>query len=144
MLHSSTHHLCWRGSRRIRSGIDCQRNCFRSSKYATTYHTYSIYITKAGGIMNKTKASEEKKLTLLLLFWFFGLLSVHRFYTGKYFTGGLQLLTLGLTGMMVHTRIEIPSVISGGILFLWLVIDFMHIIMGKFTDKEGKPIVDWV
>lgn len=94
--------------------------------------------------MNKTQASEEKKLTLLLLFWFFGLLSVHRFYTGKYLTGGLQLLTLVLTGVLVHLRVEILSVIWGGLLFLWLVIDFMHIIMGKFTDKEGSPIVDWM
>jgi TM2 domain-containing membrane protein YozV len=94
--------------------------------------------------MNKIQVSGEKKLTLLLLFWFFGLLSIHRFYTGKYLTGGLQLLTLVLTGVLVHLRIEILSVISGGLLFLWLMVDFMHIIIGKFTDKEGRPIIDWV
>jgi len=144
MLHSSTHHLCWCGSRRIRSDIDCQRNRFKLPKFASTYHIYSTYVTDAGRIMNKTQVSEEKKLTLLLLFWFFGLLSIHRFYTGKYLTGGLQILILMLTGVLVHLRMEILPVICGGLLFLWFVIDFMHIIMGKFTDKEGKPIVDWV
>lgn len=94
--------------------------------------------------MHKAQVSKEKKLTLLLLFWFFGLLSVHHFYTGKYLTGGLQLLILALTGVLAHLRIEIFAVIFGGLLFLWLIIDFMHIIMGKFTDKEGLPIVDWV
>lgn len=39
--------------------------------------------------MSNTQTSVEKKLTLLLLCWLFGLFAVHRFYTGKYRTGGL-------------------------------------------------------
>jgi hypothetical protein len=30
------------------------------------------------------------------------------------------------------------------ILFLWWAADIAHIIMGKYTDKEGRPIIDWV
>ena len=67
--------------------------------------------------MHKTQVSKEKKLTLLLLFWFFGLLSVHRFYTRKYLTGCLQLLTLALTGVLAHLRIEIFAIIFGGVPF---------------------------
>jgi hypothetical protein len=26
----------------------------------------------------------------------------------------------------------------------WWALDVLLIIMGKFTDKEGKPIIDWI
>jgi TM2 domain-containing membrane protein YozV len=94
--------------------------------------------------MDKAQASNEKKLTLLLLCWLFGLFGVHRFYTGKYITGGLQLLILGLFGVLALLKIETLSAVPILVSFLWWVIDVMRIIMGKFTDKEGKPITDWV
>jgi TM2 domain-containing membrane protein YozV len=94
--------------------------------------------------MDKTQISSEKKLTLLLLCWLFGLFGVHRFYTGKYYTGMLQLLTWGLAGILSLSKNEILPYIPIGLLFLWWVIDVMRIIMGKFKDKEDRPIVDWV
>lgn len=72
-----------------------------------------------------SQVSEEKKLTLLLLCYFFGCFGLHRFYTGKTITGILMLLTLG--GVAI-----------------WMLVDVVLIIMGKFTDKEGKPIIDWI
>lgn len=95
-------------------------------------------------IMDKTQVSSEKKLTLLLLCWLFGIFAVHRFYTGKYRTGGLQLLAWVLAGMLIPSNSEILPVIPIGLLLLWLLIDFLCILMGRFTDKEGRPIVDWV
>jgi len=94
--------------------------------------------------MNRIEVSHEKKLTLLLLCWLFGLFAVHRFYTGKYLTGSLQLLTLGLAGVLGLFKIEALPAIPLSIFLLWWIIDFMLIIMGKFTDKEDRPIVDWV
>jgi TM2 domain-containing membrane protein YozV len=94
--------------------------------------------------MNKAQVSKEKKLTLLLLCWLFGLLGVHRFYTGKYLTGCFYLLPWGLAGVLSLSNSEILPVIPIGLLFLWWIIDAMLIIMGKFTDREGKPIIDWV
>ena len=88
--------------------------------------------------------SGEKKLTLLLLCWLFGLFAIHRFYTGKYLSGGLQLFTLLLAGMFGALEIEVPGIIAGAIGGVWLIVDFMRIIMGKFTDKEGRTIIDWV
>lgn len=44
--------------------------------------------------MNRMEVSHEKKLTLLLLCWLFGLFAVHRFYAGKYLSGSIQFLTL--------------------------------------------------
>ena len=94
--------------------------------------------------MDKTEISNEKKLTLFLLCWIFGLFGVHRFYLGKYLSGGLYLLALVLAGVLSLTKIEVLPPIPLLLLFLWWIIDFMLIIMGKFTDKEGKPIIDWV
>lgn len=101
-------------------------------------------INGADWIMNETQRSKEKKLTLLLLCWLFGLFAVHRFYTGKYFTGILQLFTVGLAGLLGFLEVKILSALPIGILLLWWIIDVMRIIMGKFTDKEGRPITDWV
>jgi TM2 domain-containing membrane protein YozV len=94
--------------------------------------------------MDKTQISNEKKLTLFLLCWLFGLLGVHRFYTGKYLTGGLQILAWVLAGLLSLSKSEIIPVIPIGILFFWWIVDVMLIIMGKFTDKEGRSIVNWV
>lgn len=57
----------------------------------------------------------------VLLCFFFGVLGVHRFYVGKVGTGILQLLTIGGLG-------------------IWALIDFIMIIVGSFTDKQGKFI----
>ena len=81
---------------------------------------------------------------MLLLCWLFGLFGVHRFYTGKYITGGLQLLAGGTAGILSLHKSEILTAIPIGLLLLWWILDVMLIIMGKFTDKEGRPIVDWV
>jgi TM2 domain-containing membrane protein YozV len=93
--------------------------------------------------MDDAQPSGEKKLTLLLLCWFFGLFGVHRFYIRKYLSGGLQLLGVLLGGVaaLFHAKtLALPLMIFP----LWWVVDVLLIIMGKFTDKEGKPIIDWV
>jgi TM2 domain-containing membrane protein YozV len=93
--------------------------------------------------MDKTQVSNEKRLTLLLLCWLVGLFGVHRFYTGKYLTGGLQLLGVVLGGVVAFLGIKALASLFF-IFFLWWSLDVLLIIMGKFTDKEGKQIIDWV
>ena len=65
--------------------------------------------------------SSRDWLTTLLLCFFVGSLGIHRFYVGKTGTGIVQLLTLGGCGV-------------------WTLIDFIVIVMGNFTDAEGKVI----
>ena len=68
-----------------------------------------------------TDTSSKGFVPTLLLCFFFGVLGVHRFYVGKVGTGILQLLTLGGLG-------------------IWALIDFIMIVVGSFTDKQGKFI----
>lgn len=68
--------------------------------------------------------SEKSRVVALLLCFFLGIIGVHRFYVGKIGTGIVQILTLGGMG-------------------IWVLIDFIMIIVGSFTDKEGKKITKW-
>jgi TM2 domain-containing membrane protein YozV len=69
--------------------------------------------------------SEKRKLPAFLLCLFFGVFGVHRYYVGKIVTGLLMLLTAGGLG-------------------LWWLFDLLVILLGGFTDKEGKLITKWV
>ncbi len=68
--------------------------------------------------------TEKKILPVFLLCCFLGCFGAHRFYVGKIGTGILQLVTLGGLG-------------------IWTLIDFIMIIVGSFTDKEGNKITQW-
>jgi len=70
------------------------------------------------------QVSEKKRLVALLLCFFLGCFGAHRFYAGKIGTGIAQLLTFGGLG-------------------LWAFIDFIMIIVGKFTDKDGNVLETW-
>jgi len=65
--------------------------------------------------------SDKSNTVALLLCFFLGFLGIHRFYVGKIGTGILMLLTLGGLG-------------------IWNLIDFIIIVMQKFTDKEGNTL----
>jgi TM2 domain-containing membrane protein YozV len=68
--------------------------------------------------------SEKRILPAFLLCFFFGAFGFHRFYVGKIGTGVLQVLTLGGLG-------------------IWALVDFIMIIIGAFTDKQGSKITQW-
>lgn len=65
--------------------------------------------------------SPKSFVAALLLCFFLGGLGIHRFYVGKIGTGILQIITLGGLG-------------------IWALIDFIMIVIGKFTDSEGRKI----
>ena len=65
--------------------------------------------------------SEKSKMTAAILAFFLGWSGAHRYYVGKTGTGIAMLLTCGGVG-------------------IWTLIDFIKILMGKFTDKYGLPL----
>lgn len=65
--------------------------------------------------------SLKSKTAAALLCAFLGVLGVHRFYVGKIGTGILWLLTGGCFGIGV-------------------IIDFIMILCGSFTDKDGALV----
>lgn len=68
--------------------------------------------------------SEKSRLAAALLCWFLGVFGVHRYYVGKIGTGLLMLVTLGGLG-------------------IWVLIDFIIILVGSFKDKKDLPLVNW-
>lgn len=70
--------------------------------------------------------SGKSRLASLLLCLFFGALGVHRFYVGKIGTGILMIVLM-----------------FTGIGEVWLIVDFIMIIVGAFTDKQGRKITVW-
>jgi len=71
------------------------------------------------------EVSEKKRLVASLLCFFLGGLGIHRFYVGKVGTGILQIVTIA------------------GFFGIWVLIDFIMILVGKFKDKEGNVLETW-
>ncbi len=76
------------------------------------------------GYSAQKPVSPFSRLAALLLCLFVGMLGVHRFYVGKIGTGVAMIFTLGGLG-------------------IWVLIDFIMIVVGAFTDSNGRYVLDW-
>ena len=87
--------------------------------------TQEDFDKKKEELLNRNESSglttDNTWLVTLLLCFFLGFLGIHRFYVGKSGTGFLQIITIGGLG-------------------IWVLVDLIMIVMGKFTDKEGNFI----
>ena len=69
-------------------------------------------------------ASAKSRMVAALLCFFLGGLGIHRFYVGKVGTGILMIITLGGLGV-------------------WILIDFIMILVGSFRDIDRKVLSNW-
>lgn len=74
--------------------------------------------------------SKKSRAVAAILAFLIGMLGVHRFYVGKPISGVAMIL---LTISFYLTWVSV----------IWVVIDFILILVGKFKDKEGKLIFNW-
>ncbi len=68
--------------------------------------------------------SSKSRAAAAILCFLLGVLGIHRFYVGKVGTGVLMLLTAGGLGV-------------------WILIDFVWILVGTFKDKQGALLATW-
>jgi TM2 domain-containing membrane protein YozV len=80
--------------------------------------------------------SPKSRTTAGLLCFFLGWAGAHRFYAGKSGTGAL-ILVLFILGWILTVALGILGYIILSPLGLWIFIDFIMILMGKFKDKNG-------
>ena len=71
-----------------------------------------------------SNVSSKSRSVALLLCFFLGPLGAHRFYAGKMGSGIAQVLTFGGLGF-------------------WALYDLIMIVVGKFTDNDGRVVDVW-
>ena len=69
--------------------------------------------------------SDKRILPAAILCFFFGIFGAHRFYVGKIGSGVFQIFTFGGLG-------------------IWALCDFILLVLGAFTDKQGSKITQWM
>lgn len=103
-------------SRDDRNIIINNNNAASASSAATVYVS----------TLPKNLISPKSRLVAFLLCLFLGVIGFHRFYVGKIGTGIIMILLM-----------------FTGIGEIWLLIDFIMIIVGSFTDKDGLRLKNW-
>ena len=108
------------------------------------------YMVSSESASRRNSHAEKKILPAFLLCLFVGCLGAHRFYAGKVGTGILLLFTwiLFIFTTVIGTTSDIAGihvlwVVSGLGFGIWILIDFIMIIIGSFTDGDGAKICQW-
>jgi TM2 domain-containing membrane protein YozV len=93
--------------------------------------------------------SPKRRLVALLLCFFCGVFSIHRFYVGKVGSAIIQLVCVWLGPLISYYVIAFRKA-SPAVGYLICIIfcgsvlmDFIMIIAGKFTDNQKLPVINW-
>ena len=89
---------------------------------------------ECGHPLKKSK-SEKSFITAVLLCLFFGLVGVHRLYVGKTGSGILMIMLLIFSCFL--SIFFFPTIF---ISIIWVVIDLIFILAGRFTDGHHQII----
>ena len=74
--------------------------------------------------------SDKNRLLALLLAFFFGVFGAHRFYVGK-------------TGTAVAMLLLDMTLVGFAVTGVWSLIDCIFILVGEFTDADGRKLLEW-
>jgi len=90
-----------------------------------------------------TNVSEKSRTTTLILCIFFGVLGIHSFYTSKIGAGISQLFICCL-GLITLSDGDVEFLgLTAFVLSIWLTIDFISILIGKFKDGYNNKVLNW-
>jgi TM2 domain-containing membrane protein YozV len=112
---------------------------YQQQPYPPQQFQNQAYPQNQYGAAGSYGVSDKQKVTAALLAFFLGTIGVHRFYTGKVGTG-IAMAVLTVIGWI--TSIFVVGYFLVMATGIWALIDFIMILMGKFTDKYGRPIVN--
>ena len=103
----------------------------------------------AAAPMDMSGVSPKSRLIATLLAAFVGELGVHRFYLGKIGTGVVQVVLTAVVapiffaiGLAFAPVAILASLIWSGV-GIWVFVDFIFIVIGRFKDKNGLLIFNW-
>jgi len=103
-----------------------------------------------GNIVRETVATQnspKSRVAATLLCLFLGGFGIHRFYVGKIITGIIQLILVvfslghGQDDVTKDVILSDMHIVVGIIVSIWILVDLITIICGKFKDKQGRRIV---
>ena len=102
------------------------------------------------GRLSKTTGSEKRILPLFLLWFFFGLLGLHKFYAGRVGGGLASLVLVAIVGFLSAATqgphgSEAMNLLYFAVVLqvVFLFIDLIPILGGTFKDGTGQPITKW-
>ncbi|MEL0169863.1 MAG: NINE protein, partial [Pseudomonadaceae bacterium] len=111
-------------------------------------------ISAVGNASGASASSDKKMASAFLLCFFFGVFGLHRFYVGKNKTALLQFLVAGggalpLLAIAFFLSPQVFSALLGVVMILiipvaiWIFVDLVMILFGKFTDGTGACLDKW-
>ena len=111
-------------------------------------------VSVVGSASVASASSDKKMANAFLLCFFFGVFGLHRFYVGKNKTAMLQFLVTGggalpLLAIAFFLSPQIFGALLGVVMILvvpvaiWLIVDLVMILFGKFTDHTGAYLDKW-
>lgn len=87
----------------------------------------------------KEQPSKHSRAGLAALAFFFGGLGIHRFVVGKIVSGVVMLILF----LCIFAIPFLGPFTAGFALIAWVTFDFLSILIGSFTDKDGNKVTNW-